>query len=65
MVHGKGDTNHGAANPPSSEDGFSEPAERPWGNPTHQDHTVSPATALLIGKDEGTSSAASKSLYTS
>lgn len=62
MVHGKGDINHGAANPPSSEDGFSEPAERPWGNPTHQDRMVSPAMALLIGKDEGTSPAASKSL---
>lgn len=37
MVHRKADTNHGAANPPSSEDSFSEPAERPWGNPTPQE----------------------------
>lgn len=65
MVHRKGDANHGAADPLSSEDGFSEPAQRPWGNPTQQDCMVSPAMALLTGKDEGTSPAASKSLDTS
>lgn len=50
---------------PSSEDGFSEPAGRPWGSPPHQDHMVSPALALLIGKDEGTSPVAIKILDTS
>lgn len=49
--------------PPFSEDGFSEPAQRLWGNPTPQESTVSPAIALLIGKDEGINPAASKSLH--
>lgn len=40
MVHGKADTNHGAANPPPLvRIGFSEPAERPWGNPPLQEST--------------------------
>lgn len=39
--------------------------ERPWGNPTHQDLTISLAMALLMGKVEGTNPAASKSLDTS
>lgn len=50
-------------NPPSSEDGFSEPVERPWGNLTPQESTVSPATALLVGKDGGTGPAASIRMY--
>lgn len=65
MVHRKGDANHGAVNPHPPEDGFSEPVERLRGNPTHQDRIVSPAIALVIGKDEGTSPAATKSLDTS
>lgn len=60
MVQGKGDANHGAAHPPPHRDGFSKPAEGPWGNPTHQD-----GMASLIGKDEGISPAASKGLDTS
>lgn len=50
MVHGKRDTNHGAVNPPFGEDGFSEPAERPWGNPTHQHQMIFPAMAPPTGK---------------
>lgn len=58
MVHGKGDTNHGAANPPSSE-------ERARRNPTAR------ITGLLLprhyppGSTRETSPAASKSLDTS
>lgn len=34
MVHGQGDTDHGAANPLPRKDGSSEPPERAWRNPT-------------------------------
>lgn len=49
--------------PPFSEDSFSEPAQRVWGNPASQESTVSPVIALLVGKDEGINPAASKSLH--
>lgn len=45
MVHGKGDTNHGAANPPSSK-------ERAQRNPSAR-ITAPPATALSTGEHEG------------
>lgn len=52
MVHGQGDTNHGAANPLPSKDGSSEPAERAWRNPTTRPRHSPPASALGSTRDQ-------------
>lgn len=52
MVHGQGDTDHGAANPLPRKDGSSEPPERAWRNPTTRPQGSPPAMALGNVRDQ-------------